>query len=79
MLDREHKQLEKIKFKQQQEIQQMIDYEMSMQKIREENDQRIKKEKQKEEKHMRELEKRRQEIEKERKKKEEDKKRKEEM
>ncbi len=55
MLDRERKQLEKIKLKQQQELQQMMEYELKMQQIRQLNEEKMKKQQEREEQHRREL------------------------
>ena len=73
MLDKERKQLEKIKLKQQQELQQMMEYELKMQQIRQTNEEKLQMQKEREEKRQKELmkkqreqeeEKRQQELEK---------------
>ncbi len=55
MLDRERKQLEKIKLKQQQEIQQMMEYELKMQAIREQNEEKLRKQQEREAQRLAEL------------------------
>ena len=55
MLDRERKQLEKIKLRQQQEIQQMIEHELKMQGIRERNKAKMRKQRRKEEQRQKEM------------------------
>lgn len=54
LIEKEMKQLEKIKFKQQKEIEQTIQYETKMQEIRERNDQKMVEQKERE--HRRQLE-----------------------
>ena len=49
MLERERQQLEKIKFKQQKEIEQMMEYENKMQEIRDKNEEKLIKEREREE------------------------------
>eukprot|EP00831_Metopus_contortus_P017591 TRINITY_DN17430_c0_g1_i1.p1 TRINITY_DN17430_c0_g1~~TRINITY_DN17430_c0_g1_i1.p1 ORF type:complete len:327 (-),score=97.69 TRINITY_DN17430_c0_g1_i1:8-988(-) len=64
MLDRERKQLEKIKLKQQQELQQMMEYEMKMQQIKQTNEEKMAKEREREEIRQRDLVQRQKEQEK---------------
>ena len=49
MLERERQQLEKIKFKQQKEIEQMMEHEKKMQEIRDKNEEKFIKEREREE------------------------------
>ena len=55
MLDKERKQLEKIKLRQQQELQQMVDYELKTEEIRLRNEEKLKSQREKEEQQKKEL------------------------
>ena len=59
LIEKEMKQLEKIKFKQQKEIEQTIQYEMKLEEIRKGNEEKMAAQHEKEEKKRRELEEKR--------------------
>jgi len=54
LLDKEKKELEKIKFRQKKDIEQMMDYELKMEQIRQRNEEKLKFQQEKEERRRQE-------------------------
>ncbi|KAL4471753.1 hypothetical protein ABPG74_008646 [Tetrahymena malaccensis] len=59
LIEREKKQLEKIRFRQQKEIEQMMDYEIKMQEIRQQNEEKMRIDQEREQQRQRELQEKR--------------------
>ena len=57
MLEKEKKELEKIKFRQKKDIEQMMEYEMKMEEIRKRNEDKVRQQMDKEEKRKKEIQK----------------------
>lgn len=55
MLDKEKKELEKIKFRQKKDIEQMMEYELKMEQIRERNEEKLKMQMEKEQRRREEI------------------------
>ena len=55
MLEKEKKELEKIKFRQKKDIEQMMEYELKMEQIRQRNEEKIKQQMDKEEKRRQQI------------------------